>query len=98
MNFKQAIDAVKECLNEAIKDTGLSVQSISFHDHWKSSLTLSVPKELENLAFKLNQSLEKEGIMLRSFSFSWHVNGGWNREPNSIISINVESFADRVLK
>lgn len=98
MNFKESIEAAKESLNEAIKETGLNVQSISFQDHWKSSLTLSVPKVLEELAIKLNQSLEEEGIILRSFSFSWSVNGGWNREPNSRISINIEPQTEGVLK
>jgi len=94
MKFKESIAAVKKSLNEAIKETGLTVQSISFQDHWKSSLSLSVPKELEELGALLDRSLENEGITLRSLSFSWTMNRGWNIDgTNAQVSIQIEPRA-----
>ena len=80
MNFKQSLNAVKNSVNEAIKETGLVVTSMSLEDQWRSSFTISVPKELEQLTAKLEELLRSEGVVMRSLVFSWTLHGGWSKD------------------
>lgn len=95
MNFKESIEAVKESLNEAIKETGLEAWGIDFDEWGSSSMALSIPKDLEGLADKLEQCLLKEGIVLRSLSYTWSMNSKWTvGKNNARISMAVEPRAD----
>lgn len=92
MSIQKSINAVKDNLNETIKETGMKVQSLSFQDPWKMSLSLSVPEVLEALGEALSDSLEKEGIDLLTLSFVWRKNNGWQMGRNNAqVSIGIET-------
>lgn len=70
MNFKESLPAVKESVNEAIKETGLKMTNLSLEEHWRANLTISVPNELEQLTAKLAALLRNEGIEMRKIQES----------------------------
>ncbi len=82
MNFKESLLAVKESVNEAIKETGLKVTNLSLEEHWRANLTITVPDELEQLTAKLAALLRNEGIEMRSLVFSWTLHAGWSKQRN----------------
>ena len=95
MNFKESVEAVKKSLNEAIKETGLEAWGIDFDEWGRSSMALSIPKELEELADKLERCLLKEGIVLRNLTYSWSMDSKWTvGKNNARISMTVEPRAD----
>ena len=97
LSFKQSLEAVKESVNEAIKETGLKVTNLSLEEYWRANLTITVPDELEQLTAKLATLLRNEGIEMRSLVFSWTLHGGWSKQRNggqARITISADTGSD----